>query len=78
MSKKVGKELVCRDCNRTFIFSEGEAAFYKEKGFESEPKRCPNCRNITKIARKETMNILKKYGIIQYVDDAVEGGTEEA
>jgi hypothetical protein len=69
MSKKDGKELSCRDCNRTFIFTDGEAAFYKEKGFESEPKRCPGCRNTAKIAEKVTMNVLKKYGIIQYVDD---------
>jgi ssDNA-binding Zn-finger/Zn-ribbon topoisomerase 1 len=79
MNKKEGKEIICRECNRTFIFTEGEQAFYKEKGFESEPKRCPNCRLIAKIADKVTMNILKKYGIVQYIDSvAVESGTEEA
>jgi len=42
------KTLTCRDCNSTFIFSESEQAFFKEKGFENEPQRCPECRAIKK------------------------------
>ncbi|HEX9060488.1 MAG TPA: zinc-ribbon domain-containing protein [Clostridia bacterium] len=38
------KTLTCKDCNNEFTFTEGEQAFYKEKGFENEPQRCPDCR----------------------------------
>jgi hypothetical protein len=38
------KTLVCKDCGASFVFTEGEQAFYKEKGFENEPQRCLECR----------------------------------
>lgn len=37
-------ELKCTDCGMGFCFSAGEQAFFKSKGFENEPKRCPECR----------------------------------
>jgi hypothetical protein len=46
------KNLICRDCNSEFVFNESEQAFYKEKGFENEPTRCPECRR----ARKQQRN----------------------
>jgi hypothetical protein len=46
------KTLVCKDCGKEFIFTEGEQAFYKEKGFENEPQRCVDCRK----ARKQQNN----------------------
>jgi len=42
------KTIICKDCGDSFIFSESEQAFYKEKGFENEPQRCPNCRKSRK------------------------------
>ena len=39
------KTIVCKDCGKEFVFTEGEQAFYKEKGFENDPVRCPECRN---------------------------------
>ena len=45
------KTITCRDCNSTFIFNESEQAFYKEKGFENEPQRCPDCRAARKQQR---------------------------
>lgn len=46
------KTLVCKDCNSEFVFTEGEQEFYKEKGFENEPQRCPDCRKARKSARR--------------------------
>lgn len=46
------KTLNCKDCNNEFIFSEGEQAFYKEKGFENEPQRCTDCRRAKKAQRR--------------------------
>lgn len=45
------KNLVCKDCQKEFVFTEGEQAFYKEKGFENEPQRCPDCRRARKAER---------------------------
>ncbi|WP_244835178.1 zinc-ribbon domain-containing protein [Clostridium sp. BJN0001] len=38
------KTITCRDCGKEFIFTEGEQEFYKEKGFQNDPVRCPECR----------------------------------
>ncbi|HEY9060180.1 MAG TPA: zinc-ribbon domain-containing protein [Pseudobacteroides sp.] len=45
------KTLSCKDCGADFIFSEGEQTFYKEKGFQNEPQRCPTCRKAKKSQR---------------------------
>ena len=42
------RTLVCKDCGKEFIFTVGEQEFYKEKGFENDPVRCPDCRRARK------------------------------
>ena len=42
------KKLICVDCGNEFVFTVGEQEFYNEKGFENEPKRCPDCRRAKK------------------------------
>ena len=42
------KEIVCKDCGKTFIFTVREQEFYKEKGLEHDPVRCKECRQIRK------------------------------
>ena len=42
------KKIICKDCGQEFIFTAGEQEFYKEKGFENEPIRCPDCRRAKK------------------------------
>jgi CxxC-x17-CxxC domain-containing protein len=37
------RTLTCRDCGRDFVFTVGEQAFDRERGY-SEPQRCPGCR----------------------------------
>lgn len=54
------KVLICKDCNTEFVFTEGEQAFYKEKGFENEPQRCPECRRARKLARNNRSE--REYG----------------
>jgi predicted N-acetyltransferase YhbS len=46
------KTLVCQDCGKEFVFTVGEQEFYKEKGFENEPKRCKECRDKRKAERR--------------------------
>ncbi len=48
------KTLTCKDCNAEFVFTEGEQAFYQEKGFENEPQRCPSCRQAKKQQRRNS------------------------
>lgn len=47
------KTLVCSDCGKEFVFTAKEQEFYKEKGFDNEPKRCRDCR----IAKKQQNQI---------------------
>jgi len=42
------KTIECKDCNAEFVFTQNEQDFYKEKGFENEPLRCPDCRSARK------------------------------
>ena len=46
------KTIVCKDCGNEFVFTEGEQAFYAEKGFTNEPVRCPECRKARKQNRR--------------------------
>lgn len=45
------RNLICQDCNKEFVFTEGEQDFYKQRGFDNDPKRCPDCRKSRKQKR---------------------------
>lgn len=45
------KVIKCKDCGNEFVFTEGEQAFYQEKGFTNDPVRCPECRKAKKQNR---------------------------
>ena len=42
------KQITCSDCQKPFTFTAGEQRWYQEKGFEREPRRCPDCRKAKK------------------------------
>jgi CxxC-x17-CxxC domain-containing protein len=44
----VDRNINCRDCGTSFVFTAGEQAFYQQKGFSHDPVRCPNCRRAKK------------------------------
>lgn len=46
------KTLTCRDCGSEFVFTEGEQAFYTERGF-SDPIRCKGCRDARKAQKSD-------------------------
>lgn len=46
------KTIICKDCGNEFVFTEGEQAFYAEKGFENAPVRCSECRKLRKQNNK--------------------------
>jgi len=43
------------DCEQDFIFTASEQEFFASKGFENEPKRCPECRRQKRSARNRMM-----------------------
>ncbi|PRR83039.1 zinc-ribbon domain-containing protein [Clostridium vincentii] len=45
------KTIICKDCGQEFLFTIGEQEFFKEKGFENDPVRCPACRKARKAER---------------------------
>ena len=40
------KKIICKDCGKEFIFTVGEQEFFKEKGFENDPVRCPDRKSV--------------------------------
>lgn len=47
--------IVCKDCGKEFVFTEGEQEFYAQKGF-SQPVRCKECRLAAKMRREQAQN----------------------
>jgi len=41
-------KIVCKDCGKEFLFTEGEQKFYEEKGLTNQPVRCKECRQARK------------------------------
>jgi CxxC-x17-CxxC domain-containing protein len=37
--------LKCAECGAEFVFTAGEQAFFADKGFKNEPKRCKPCKS---------------------------------
>lgn len=54
------KTIICKDCGNEFVFTVGEQEFYKEKGFENEPVRCPDCRRKRKNEKLNSRRQFKK------------------
>jgi CxxC-x17-CxxC domain-containing protein len=50
-AKVEDKNISCRDCGTSFVFSVRDQQFYAEKGFENEPQRCRDCRTSRKNQR---------------------------
>jgi CxxC-x17-CxxC domain-containing protein len=46
------RNLPCRECGVSFVFSAREQEFYQAKGFENDPARCPDCRTARKQGRR--------------------------
>ncbi|MBI3038214.1 zinc-ribbon domain containing protein [bacterium] len=45
------RNITCADCGKSFVFTVSEQQFYKERGFENEPRRCKNCRDSRRSGR---------------------------
>ena len=47
----VDRNVTCLDCGIEFVHSAADQEFYAQKGFASDPKRCPSCRASRRAAR---------------------------
>ena len=57
------RELTCRDCGSSFVFTSGEQEFYASKGLQHDPVRCPSCRASRKMMRPEDRDETPHYGV---------------
>jgi CxxC-x17-CxxC domain-containing protein len=63
------KILKCVECGAEFVFTAGEQAFFADKGFKNEPKRCKACKgkrtqssNAANYQRVETKTVCSQCG----------------
>jgi CxxC-x17-CxxC domain-containing protein len=54
------RNLQCKECGGSFVFTAGEQSFYAQKGFENDPVRCPECRKKRSGQFKKNNNKGKK------------------
>ncbi len=48
----VDRTVTCVDCGVDFVHSGADQEFYAQKGFTSDPRRCPSCRASRRAARE--------------------------
>jgi CxxC-x17-CxxC domain-containing protein len=48
----VDRTLTCVDCGAEFVHSAEDQEYYAQKGFMSDPKRCPSCRAARRSMRE--------------------------
>jgi len=58
------KTLVCKECGNEFIFTAGEQEFYAEKGFQNEPARCKDCRDVRRSQMNENRGKREMYDAV--------------
>jgi CxxC-x17-CxxC domain-containing protein len=64
------KEILCVDCNKSFIWTAGEQIFFRDKGLQNPPKRCKICKK-AKNERLDAINAAQVAGIKQRIEVAV-------
>src|SRR5215210_9163279 len=50
----VDRNVTCLDCGIEFVHSAADQEFYAQKGFASDPKRCPSCRASRRASRESS------------------------
>ncbi|HXG63344.1 MAG TPA: zinc-ribbon domain containing protein [Planctomycetota bacterium] len=49
----VDKQLTCKDCGESFVFSAGQQQHHAQLGLRNEPKRCPVCRQMNRMRNED-------------------------
>ena len=64
------KTILCIDCNKTFIWTIGEQAFFRDKQLQNPPKRCKECKQ-AKNERLAAIATAQASGVRQRIEVAV-------
>jgi len=56
------RTLTCVDCGTEFIHSAADQEYYAQKGFVSDPKRCPSCRAARRSMREAGESGSREHG----------------
>ena len=59
--------ILCIDCSKSFVWSAGEQAFFRDKQLENPPKRCKECKK-AKNERLAAITTAQKSGIKQRIE----------
>lgn len=70
------KQLNCVECGGEFVFTRNEQAFYAERGFTNEPKRCKNCRDKRKSSSREGGGMSRERSMVSVTCDSCGVATE--
>ncbi len=62
--------ILCVDCDRDFIWTAGEQAFFRDKKLQNPPKRCKECKQ-AKNARLAAITAAQESGVRQRIEVAV-------
>lgn len=62
------KEIVCRDCDTPFVFTEGEQQYFQERGLQ-DPKRCKACRQKKKAENNDASSTPRPAAMTSSHDD---------
>ena len=64
------RPIVCGDCSKTFVWTAGEQAFFRDKNLQNPPKRCKECKQ-AKNERLAAIAAAQASGIRQRIEVAV-------
>ncbi len=53
----IDRTLTCADCGVEFVHSAADQEFYAQKGFASDPRRCPSCRAARRATRESSQDL---------------------
>jgi CxxC-x17-CxxC domain-containing protein len=64
------RQIVCGDCSKTFVWTAGEQAFFRDKNLQNPPKRCKDCKQ-AKNERLAAIAAAQASGIRQRIEVSV-------
>lgn len=64
------RQILCGDCNCTFVWTAGEQAFFRDKNLQNPPKRCKECKQ-AKNERLAAIAAAQASGVRQRIEVAV-------
>lgn len=64
------RDIVCIDCARSFVWTAGEQAFFRDKNLQNPPKRCKDCKQ-AKNERLAAIAAAQASGVRQRIEVSV-------